>query len=99
MCFVPPGIITGIPPFMVGFTALPLVALAGGFLILARLERNWYLAAFSIVLLAIPGISEHIFTQNLQWEWIGATGFSMIVAGALLLGAAVIAWNGTRRAA
>jgi hypothetical protein len=93
MLFVPPGIVTGwIPAFVVGWTVLPLVALAGGFLVLARLERNWYLAAFSIGFLMLPMLSRRIFDQFFDWPSISSTGFLMIVSGGVLMCAGTIAW-------
>ncbi len=93
MTLVPPGIVGGwIPAFAVGWTSLPLLALAGGFLVLSWLERNPYLAAFSIVLVVLPSVCEWIYDVFLAWHGFTGIGFSMVVAGLVLLCAGALAW-------
>jgi hypothetical protein len=93
MAFVPPGVAAGwIPAFATGWTSLPLLALAGGFLVLAWLERNRYLAALSIVLFVLPGVCERIYNTFLAWRGFSGIGFSMLVVGVILLCAGALGW-------
>jgi len=98
MAFVPPGVVAGwIPAFAVGWTSLPLFALAGGFLVLAWLERNPYLAAFSIVLFVLPEVCGRIYDTFLAWRGFSGVGFSMLVAGVALLCGGALARLGEGR--
>ena len=93
MSLVPPGIVAGwIPSFLAGWTSLPLMALAGGFLVLAWLERNPYLAALSVGLFAVPTLSERYYDTFLGWNGFSGLGFTMVVAGLVLVCAGAIAW-------
>lgn len=93
MTLVPPGIVAGwIPAFAAGWTSLPLFALAGGFLVLAWLERNPYLAVMSVALFAVPSVCAWIYDTFLSWPQYSGLSFSMIVAGTLLLCAGAVAW-------
>ena len=99
MALVPPGVFAGwIPAFAMGWTSLPLFALAGGFLVLAWLERSPYLAVFSLVLFVLPEVCARIYDPYLGWRGFSAVGFSMIVAGIALLCAGALAWMSEGRA-
>lgn len=98
MILVPPGVFAGwIPVFAMGWTSLPLVALAGGFVVLSWLERNPYLAGLSLVLLVLPGVSRHIYDTFLAWTWFSGIGFSMLVVGLALLCGGALAWRSEGR--
>ena len=93
MALAPLGIVAGwIPEFSWGWTLLPLFALAGGFLVLAWLERNPYLAVVSVALLAVPSLCGWIYDTFLSWPRYSGLGFSMVAAGSLLLCAGAVAW-------
>lgn len=92
MSLVPPGIVAGwIPSFLAGWTSLPLMALAGGFLVLAWLERNLYLVALSIGLFALPTLAQWYYDTFLGWSGFTGVGFTMMVAGLALLCAGAVA--------
>ncbi len=100
MSLVPPGIVAEwTPGFAHSWTALPLISLAAGLLVLSRLERDWMLMALSLGLLALAVLSETIYDVALGWQGLSAAGFSGIVSGVLLLLAGAIQWMTRNRAA
>lgn len=100
MSLVPPGIVVAwTPGFARSWTALPLIALAGGLLVLSRLERDWMLTALSFGLLALAALSDTTYDLFVGWQGLSAPGFSAIVSGALLLLAGAIMWMARARAA
>ena len=86
-----------IPAFAAGWTSLPLFALAGGFFVLAWLERNRYLAALSIVLFVLPEVCDRIYDTFLAWRGFSGMGFSVLVVGIVLLSAGALAWGSEGR--
>jgi hypothetical protein len=97
MLLVPPGLPAAwLPTLTPGWASLPLVALAGGFLVLSWLERNPYLAALSVALFVVPPLCEWVYSQFFGWRRFSGIGFSMIVTGVMLVCAGVIGWNRER---
>lgn len=96
---VPPGIVAGwTPGFAHSWTALPLITLAAGLLVLSRLERDWALTVVSLGMLVAAALSDWAYDQLIGWEELSATGFSAIVTGILLLAAGAISWMTRGRA-
>ena len=91
MSLVPPGIVVDwTPAFARSWTALPLITLAAGFLVLSRLERDRALMALSFGMLVLAVLSDTNYDVFFGWQEVSATGFTAIVTGALLLLAGVI---------
>lgn len=80
-----------IASFPVRWESRPLFAVAGGFLVLAWLERNPFIAALSVVLMALPGMCGRIYDSFIGWRWFSGIGLATLVAGLVLLCAGAFA--------
>lgn len=99
MALVPPGIVAEwTPGFARSWTALPLVTLAAGFLVLSWLERDWALTGLSLGVLVLAALSDMTYDVLIGWQALSAAGFTAIVAGAMLLLAGAISWMARGRA-
>ena len=86
MSLVPPGVVAGwTPTFARSWTALPLITLAAGLLVLSRLERDWTLAVVTLSMLVVASVNEWTYPQLIGWEGLSSEGFSAILCGLLLL--------------
>lgn len=100
MTLVPPGIVAEwTPGFAHSWTALPLITITAGLLVLSRLERDWTLTAVSFGSLALAALSDTTYDVALGWQGLSAAGFSAIVSGVLLLLAGAITWMARGRTA
>jgi hypothetical protein len=99
MSLVPPENVSGwTPGFARSWTALPLITLAAGFLVLSRLERDRALVALSLGLLGVAVLSDTTYDVVIGWQGLSAAGFAAIVTGALLFLAGGIWWMVRSRA-
>ena len=91
MLLVPPGLVMSwTPGFAHSWTALPLISLAAGFLVLSRLERDRALMALSLGMLVLAALSDTKYDVLIGWRELSGTGFSAFVTGAVLLLAGAI---------
>jgi hypothetical protein len=97
MSIVPPGIVVGwTPGFARSWTALPLITMAAGLLVLSRLERDWALTLVSLGVLVAAALCDSLYDPLIGWQELSADGFSAIIAGILLLAAGATLWTRER---